>query len=140
MIGDTVQKRTSVVSRVVLKLPRKLGRRIVKLRSRSKVRYRSGPKSGPAGPRTKDKDLDLRGLYNKFGPPPQPPVNFSHLGKIITLLYDFPLILAIKMTLRTIFRMTFRMIFKAIFFNHDGDLYLSVTAGSDQETEIKRFM
>ena len=28
----------------------------------------------------------------------------------------------------------------AIFFNHDGYLYLSVTAGSDQETEIKRFM
>ena len=28
----------------------------------------------------------------------------------------------------------------AIFFNHDGYLYLSVTSGSNPETEIKRFM
>ena len=43
--------------------------RIVKLRSRSQVRSRSGPRSGPKGPRTKDQRPGP-GLYTKFGLPP----------------------------------------------------------------------
>ena len=42
---------------------------IVKLRSRSQVRSRSGPRSGSKGPRTKDQRPGP-GLYIKFGLPP----------------------------------------------------------------------
>ena len=70
---------------------------VVKLRSRSRsqVRSRSGPRSDPKGPRTKDQRPGP-GLYIKFGLPPthhhhhHHPVNFSWAeNHSKPLLYDF---------------------------------------------------
>ena len=91
----------------------------VKLRSRSQVRSRSGPRSGPKGLRTKDLDLGntLNLVCQDHHQPPPP--NFcwgdNARNHYCMTSNHVPLISAFKMTFRMTFRMTLRMTFRMTF-------------------------
>ena len=96
---------------------------IVKLRSRSRsqVRSRSGPRSGPEGPRTKDQRPGPGLALNLVCHPLTTTTQQTFLGQEITSNHYYmtsnhvPLILAFRMPFRMTFRITFRMTFRMTF-------------------------